>query len=548
MKAPRYDYSLTVDPNYFGEYLDALGIKRALEEEGMRVKLNEIPVTKIIKHPVAVPEGVFRNINFHSSYHTCPDAIENHLFFHEIHDIDFENPMDDKKLPLGIFNMYDGVFTPASGFAKAVGIDHLQMAADPYLYRPVKLDKLEKERFGCDVVFIGNNHQHRMKDPVMDYIQPLIDAGKTVHIYGNGWEQFFGPDVVKGMLPWTWAKKVYSAAKVGLNFVVGGMEKWGLGTNRLYQMGACGLPSVSYKCDDYVDAYGDDQKYVHWASGADEFVSKTLDLLKDNKKRQALGERFYKHTINNHLWKHRTDDMQCNNALPNKLFRDYPLQPHHHQYSTDLFIGIPGEHPKDYFATGLMSAITMDRPRFYFEVWMPQRNYSIEVARNMICSAFLQSKAPILFMIDNDLRLDPRSIEAMLASMVRYDIDILSGWYHKWDANKKVAHPHFTIDPGDGSEIYPHSFSDANPIPAVKVPGGMLMIQRRVIEKFYNEKKRWFIDTRHSPPNTPHGGLSEDYFFCSVARELGFKIYVEPKAFATHLKHSIWEKDDIQIF
>lgn len=518
------DFNLSVCPDYYGEYLDAWGIYRALEELGYKVRIHEMGITVNIKQPVYIPPTKV-NINFHSSYHVAQNAEQNFLFYHEVHDkIDANDP----NIPLGAFQKYMGVFTPAKLFADALGIDHLQMAADPYYYHKIPYKKVPAE-FKCDVVFIGNNHPNRDTNIVTDILKGLIDK-YNVHVYGKGWDI---PEA-RGILPWSKAKYAYSGAKVGLNVSGEGMARWGLGTNRLYQMGACGLATVSYTTDDYRDAYDINRNpTVMWANDTEEFVTKIEYLLEDSKVRRDFAKAFHNRTLKHHLWEHRIPDLLKIIDSPNRGFRSMPLQKNHvdELYAVDLLIGIPGE-PRDLFTLGMMKAIDMGEPKIKYDIIMPKRSFTIADARNKMCKDLIAGRYRYLLMIDTDLKIPQNTIDCLLEDVDNHDLDIVCGYYHRIEENNKVL-PHFHIEV-DGVVLQPGKFKDNALIRCYNAPPGLMMISRRVIERFNEEGIDPFVMTPE---------LSEGPYFCKHAKQFGFEIYVDPRIKATHIRTALLKEN-----
>lgn len=162
--------------------------------------------------------------------------------------------------------------------------------------------------------------------------------------------------------------------------------------------------------------------------------------------------------------------------------------------------------------------------------WLTERNESlVHRARMEMTASFLRGHHSYLFWIDGDIEFEPSHV----AALWNMNVDIACGvyamkkpdkqWFAAWKDGKLVK----DLDQFDG------------PIEVDYAGTGFLLIKRDMIEKLA-QKVEYFEGANGPVPAlfmTPiHDGAleSEDYHFCRLARENGYKIMMNP---AVRLKH-----------
>jgi cellulose synthase/poly-beta-1,6-N-acetylglucosamine synthase-like glycosyltransferase len=182
-------------------------------------------------------------------------------------------------------------------------------------------------------------------------------------------------------------------------------------------------------------------------------------------------------------------------------------------------------------------------------------------ARNGMAYDFLQSDATHLMFIDADITFKPQDI----VRMVQADKDIICGLYPKKEINWKLVADAVKqgVDYKDLSN-YTGSFvvnlvggatestGDINhPMEIDNGGTGFMLIKRDVFLKLqptvpkYTNDMILIVDKNPvkkiideffatSIDETSNRLLSEDYHFCKIAREAGFKVYAAPWANLTH--------------
>ena len=183
-------------------------------------------------------------------------------------------------------------------------------------------------------------------------------------------------------------------------------------------------------------------------------------------------------------------------------------------------------------------------------------------ARDSLANDFLDSECTHLMFIDSDIGFNPQDI----IKMVEADKDIICGLYPKkeinWtqvaDAVHKGYPPQvlgeytgvFVMNAVDGASQVEVTLSQ--PVEIANGGTGFMLIKREVFEKLkdvvptYNNDMYKITDTERKPrkiyqyfdvsiDRTDNDRLlSEDYHFCKLARDNGFKVWAAPWAQLSH--------------
>ncbi len=181
--------------------------------------------------------------------------------------------------------------------------------------------------------------------------------------------------------------------------------------------------------------------------------------------------------------------------------------------------------------------------RFAFHVESGVRGQ--ELARNRICKRFLDSKADILLMVDNDMVLYQWRTLSMLQTP---DWDIVAPLQLMFDGgiDEKTGElsPHakpcafmYDKEAGGHRNVYPAPGVDVQEVDAVG--GGVIAIQRHVLED-----ERMVLAPRLDPPAYFRTCVEANYVrkrgndidFCFRARECGYKVKINWSCPSGHLK------------
>ncbi len=146
----------------------------------------------------------------------------------------------------------------------------------------------------------------------------------------------------------------------------------------------------------------------------------------------------------------------------------------------------------------------------------------IDRARNHLAQQMLDHpmKATHLFFLDSDIVPEPDTLTRLLA----HKRPIVSGVY------RRRLFPHEPMAfVKKKNELSPIALRKGGGMVSVDyVGGGCLLIERKVFEKL---KSPWFLNEWKEGRY-----LSEDFYFCEKAREVGFKIEVDTSIRPLHLE------------
>lgn len=163
-------------------------------------------------------------------------------------------------------------------------------------------------------------------------------------------------------------------------------------------------------------------------------------------------------------------------------------------------------------------------------------------ARNCLAADFLESDCTHLLFIDSDLIFSAEHIERL----VSHDVDIIGGCYPakaegkiKWIVNSH-SEPRHILENGLQEMRY--------------VGTGFMLIKRRVFLRMIDEFDLSYKPDESSrdvewdffavgPYQFPDGSrryLSEDWYFCQRALDLGFKVWADTRVILRHIGQAIY--------
>ncbi len=188
-----------------------------------------------------------------------------------------------------------------------------------------------------------------------------------------------------------------------------------------------------------------------------------------------------------------------------------------------------GQCTEPFFHSAMRTVQELDRQGIAYD-WLTEKNESlVHRARMEMTATFLRTDHTHLFWIDADMDWEPEHV----AALWNLETDIACGcyamkkrdaqWYAAWKAGKLVKN----LDQFDG------------PIEVDYCGTGFLLIRRSVLETLAASAPSWEGANGRVPalfmtPIYNDGLESEDYHFCRIAREAGFKIIMDP---SVRLKH-----------
>ncbi len=160
------------------------------------------------------------------------------------------------------------------------------------------------------VLFIGNTRS--VPRPA---VLGAIEAGLDLTLIGDGWARYVDPRLVlRDAVPNAELARWYRSADVVLNDHWDEMRRWGLVSNRVLEVLACGGLVVSDALDG-LDALTDGA--VPTYTGPDELVAIVTALLDDAERRAELAARGQAAVLAAHTWRHRAETLiELVDALP----------------------------------------------------------------------------------------------------------------------------------------------------------------------------------------------------------------------------------------
>jgi len=165
-------------------------------------------------------------------------------------------------------------------------------------------------------------------------------------------------------------------------------------------------------------------------------------------------------------------------------------------------------------------------------------------ARNKVTGYFLSSDCEYLMFIDSDITFAPEQINMLRAQ----EKGVIGGIYLKKTLPYQPVSNSFIEQEGNLQVMR-------------EIGTGFMMIHRSVFEKIREKFPERNFKRENDEPELKSGYydyfgvgvvngryLSEDYYFCHLAREAGFKIYYDPSIIVTHHGQTQYPMEDVKLF
>jgi hypothetical protein len=177
--------------------------------------------------------------------------------------------------------------------------------------------------------------------------------------------------------------------------------------------------------------------------------------------------------------------------------------------------------------------------KFDLVTWVYTDPYT-PLARNTSAADFLKSDSTHLMFMDVDI-LDPRCADH-IERMLGHDEALVGGLYPKKDEKKLTWVCNALPDrpPEDERGL----------ISLRHIGTGFMLIKREVFERMiddHGDKIAYLEDETDRPlwdffdmPRVDGRKLSEDWYFCNVARQLGFKVWGDTKVLLMHVGTAVF--------
>lgn len=158
--------------------------------------------------------------------------------------------------------------------------------------------------------------------------------------------------------------------------------------------------------------------------------------------------------------------------------------------------------------------------KYDYEILVSTRGYNTSENRNWIATKAVNSGADYLFFVDDDMILPKDTLERLLEA----NKDIIGGVYlTKYEVQAPVY------------ELLPDTEAKDDIFEVAAIGTGAMLIKCDVFKKIpqnYKGTKGWFNYIWNDNGSV---AMSHDWLFCKNARELGFKIWAEPRLDIKHI-------------
>lgn len=198
----------------------------------------------------------------------------------------------------------DVVFVASERLAASLGAQvdtpvlPLLQATDERRFRPTPVDPGRAH----DVLFVGNSRF--VERPI---VRDALAEGLPLTIYGANWERFVPAGTVADrFVPNEELPRLYSSAQVVLNDHWPDMRTWGLVSNRVFDVLACGGCLVSDAVPELEALFDGAVALVHDGT---ELRDTVATLLADPERRRHMGSRGRELVIAAHTFRHRVESI-----------------------------------------------------------------------------------------------------------------------------------------------------------------------------------------------------------------------------------------------
>ncbi|OCA83032.1 hypothetical protein A8F94_17970 [Bacillus sp. FJAT-27225] len=187
----------------------------------------------------------------------------------------------------------------------------IPFAMDPDYYNP---KPAKKEYIGLDAVHIGNNYDwfEERRKAYGYIIQPFIDKGKNIAVYGMDWQnpthRFNVPDsFLKGYLAHEESVYAYSAAKItlGVHSITDSKTMQSMRTFEV--LGCAGFFLTQHTAA--IESMFKNHKHLVWSKGYDETVELMDFYLKNDSAREKVAKKGQRYVYKYHTYEQRAAEI-----------------------------------------------------------------------------------------------------------------------------------------------------------------------------------------------------------------------------------------------
>lgn len=217
-----------------------------------------------------------------------------------------------------------------------------------------------------------------------------------------------------------------------------------------------------------------------------------------------------------------------------------------------ILVARPGYRPINPLSEmAMVNLLTCPEPQFFMSNQKPIA--AIDVARNIIASDFYRSKEfDTLLFLDDDIVFDPKDI-VKLVKHVQDGKSVVGAVYATKNNKSSIAARFFdnqTVEFSKGSK----------PVKIKYLPGGCLMIDKKVLEKlaeklplcnfsepisFWPFFQPMIKHSRSGLFKSHNDYLTEDYSFSERCHESGFDVWLDPSIRLSHVGQKLYTLENI---
>lgn len=164
----------------------------------------------------------------------------------------------------------------------------------------------------------------------------------------------------------------------------------------------------------------------------------------------------------------------------------------------------------------------------------------VDRARNDVVRAFLETEAQWLFFLDTDQAFSVGDIRRVIDAADEDERPVVGGLYFQWSKHNGLLPLMFRKNAAGGMD----RVTDWVPGELMQVDGiptGFKVVHRRVYEaiwaEHFEDRRPWYKFEQDNPPKGRF--IGEDLYFCEMAQEAGFPIYIETGASVGHIKRQV---------
>ncbi len=163
---------------------------------------------------------------------------------------------------------------------------------DPQIHRPMNLDRVDQQRYGCEVAFVGQRMEARAASLVT--LRRRLEPRARLHLYGRGWEKrqtgrLLGP-LQKGWVAGAEYAKALCGAKICLAFL--NREVGDVSTTRTFEIPACGAFLLAERTEVHQELFAEGVEAEYFGSD-EELIEKTRWYLARERERRKIAAAGY---------------------------------------------------------------------------------------------------------------------------------------------------------------------------------------------------------------------------------------------------------------